>query len=83
MNVPRADVEALACAITEISDDADSYTVEEALSEKFDVSFEQFHNLIEALVPFTIPAKAALTEEIYHGFVRDGAFIVKATIEAE
>ena len=80
MSIHWIDVEALACAITGISDDADSYTVEESLSEKFDVSFEQFHNLVEALVPFTIPAKAALTEEIYHGFVRDGAFIVKATM---
>jgi len=60
------------------NDDADSDEVEQYLWDKYEVSFDSFHKVIEALLPFTIPAKSALTEAMFHGSVKDGMFIVKS-----
>lgn len=59
------------------NDDPDSVTIEQAMFDKFEISLEQFQAVAEALLPFTIPAKTALGNEVCNGFVKDGAFIVK------
>lgn len=71
------DVEELAAAALGLGDDADSDVIEGGLIDKFDVSFEQFQAVAEALVDFTLPAQAALSGEFFKGFVRDKSFIVK------
>jgi hypothetical protein len=71
------DAEDLAANIMGFPDDYDSDKIENALYERFECSFEQFHKIAEALMPFTIPAKAAISGEVFHGFVKDGAFICK------
>lgn len=61
-------------------DDPDSDTIEQAMFDKFAISLEQFQAVAEALMPLTIPAKAAISGEAFIGFVKDGAFIVKAPV---
>lgn len=77
MTIHWTEVEELAGAILGMGDDADSDAIEQALADRFDVSFEQFHKIVDALMPFTIPARAAISSDVFHGFVKDGAFIVK------
>lgn len=67
------------CGLNE-NDDPDDSAIEDALYEKFDCSIEQFHKIAEALMPFTIPAKSALTDTVYCGFVKDGMFIAKQPV---
>lgn len=78
MKVDVFDVEDLARIVCGLKEDADGDAVEMALFEKFEISFEQFHAVVEALMPYTIPARAAISGESFHGFVTDGAFIIKA-----
>ena len=61
-------------------DDLDSDTIEQKVLEKFGVSMEQFQAVADALMPFTIPAQAGISGDEFHGFVRDGFFIVKALV---
>lgn len=74
------DAEELACAVLGIPDDADSDEIEQALADKFEMSMEQFQKVAEALMPFTIPAQAAISGEAFCGFVKDGAFICKQPV---
>ena len=80
MKMHWTEAEELASAMLGMDDEADSDAIEQALSDKFEISFDSFHKLAEALLPFTIPATAALSGEMFHGFVKDGAFIVKAPV---
>lgn len=80
MKLDWMDAEELAVAMLALDEEtADSSAIEDALYEKFEVSFEQFHKIAEALLPFTIPAKAAISGETFHGFVKDGAFIARGS----
>lgn len=76
------EAEELAVAVLGYSEDdeLDSDTIEQKVFEKFEVSMEQFQKIAEALMPFTIPARAAISGEPFHGFVKNGAFIVKAPV---
>lgn len=74
------DAEELACAVLAIPDDADSDEIEQALADKFEISMEQFQRVAEALMPFTIPAQAAISGEAFYGFVKGGAFICKQPV---
>jgi len=76
------EAEELAVAILGFCDDdeLDSDTIEQKVLEKFDVSLEQFAAVADALMPFTVPARAAISGETFSGFVKDGAFIVKAPV---
>lgn len=78
------EVEELAIAALgySLDDELDSDTIERKVEEKFGVSLVQFQAVAEALIYLTIPAKTALLGEVFHGFVRDGAFIVKVPVEA-
>lgn len=79
MTMHWTEAEELAVAVLGMDESvAESDAVEQALADKFGISVEQFQQVAEALMPFTIPAQAALSGEISHGFVKDGAFIVKA-----
>lgn len=71
------EVEELAEAICGLPEGTDSYTIEQMLCDKFEISFESFGKLIEALAPMTPPAVSPLTGEAFSGFARGGAFIVK------
>lgn len=76
------DAEELAAVMLGIGEDYDSEKIEDALFEKFEISFEQFHKVAEALMPFTVAAETAIGGKIYCGFVHDGAFIAKMDIGA-
>jgi hypothetical protein len=75
------DVEDLAALVLGLEDDAQSDAIERELWDKLEISFEDFQNIVEVLLPFTIPAKSPLTDTVYHGFVNDGAFVVKAELK--
>lgn len=76
------EAEELAVAVLGYCDDdeLDSDTIEQKIFEKFEISLEQFQKVAEALMPFTIPAQAAISGNSFNGFVKDGAFIVKAPV---
>lgn len=76
------EAEELAVAVLGYCDDdeLDSDTIEEKIFEKFGVEMKQFQKVAEALMPFTIPAKAAISGDAFNGFVKDGAFIVKVPV---
>ena len=60
--------------------DTENYTsekIEDALYDRFECSFEQFHEIAEALVKFTPINTSAITGNKYRGFVKDDWFIVK------
>lgn len=82
MKMHWMEAEELAGAMLGMDDEADSDAIEQALADKFDISFDAFHKIAEALLPFTIPAQAALSGEAFHGFVKDGAFIVKGAVDS-
>ena len=72
------DVEELAANLCGLDpDDYESDAVEQALWDKFEVSFECFEKLINALVPFTVGAVSPLSGTGFQGFVKDGCFICK------
>lgn len=73
------EAEELAVAVLGYCDDdeLDSDMIEEKIYEKLGVEMEQFQKVAEALIPFTIPAETAICGKFFHGFVKDGAFIVK------
>ena len=76
------EAEELAVAVLGMNEDEDpdSDAIEQAVADKFDISMEQFQKVAEALMPFTIPAKAAISGEVFHGFVKDGAFIARLPV---
>jgi len=72
------DAEELAIAVLGLDEDAaNSDTIEQAVFDKWEISMEQFQEVVGALIPFTIPAKAAISGEAFQGFVKDGAFICR------
>jgi hypothetical protein len=75
------DAEELAAKVCGLPDDYDSDGVETAIYEKFDCSFETFHKIAESLMKFTLPAKSALTDKVYRGFVDGDFFICKEEVE--
>lgn len=76
------ETEELAAAILGMDEESDSSEIENAFFDKFEVSLEQFHSIVIALTPFTIPAVAAISGESFQGFVKDGAFICKQAVKA-
>ena len=79
MKLDWMDVTELAAIVLGLDpDDFDPDVVEQGLYDKFDCSIEQFHEIVEALIPFTIPAASPLTKTLYQGFVLGNRFVVKA-----
>jgi hypothetical protein len=81
MKLDRDDVEELAREILNLSEEADTDTIEEVMFDEYDISIDSFQGIVERLVEFTIPARTAITGEWYLGFVKDGTFIVKTKVE--
>lgn len=84
------EVQELACAILGINYDdlvneGRESEIEEKLYEKFEISMEQFFNIVEALLPFTPIVQAALTGNMYHAFTnnKECLMIVKQKVEEE
>lgn len=76
------DAEELAVAVLGMDEKtADSDAIEQAVADKFEISMEQFKMVAEALMPFTVPGRTAVTGEEFHGFVKDGSFICKQPLE--
>lgn len=79
------EAEELAARIAGIDPDKDNdyaSKAEQWLADKWEVSMEQFQQIAEALIPFTIPARTAITNSLAQGFVYDGAFICKQPVKA-
>lgn len=62
------DVEELAAHILGLGEDYEYDTIEELLFEKYEVSFESFHKIIETLIPLCEVAKSPITDVIFRGF---------------
>ena len=69
----------LACGKTEeetdkIIDDGD---VDNLLNDKYEISFEQYCQIVKDLLLFTMIVKTELTNNLCRGFIKDNCFIVK------
>jgi len=70
----------LAANLCGLDDNYDSNDVDEALFDKFEISFEQFHTIVNMLAPLARISKSELTGSIYAGFVIDGYFVAKVQL---
>lgn len=71
------ELEELAIAVLSLHEDTESDDIEVAIFKTFGVSLDTFNEIASALIPFTVPAQAAISGKVYQGFVKDNAFIVK------
>lgn len=76
-------IELAALVLGKDPDDFDDTTIDDELIDRFGVDCDQWTAIIMSLLPFTIPAKAALSGKEYHGFVTDGRFVVSVEIVKE
>lgn len=77
------DAQELAGIAVGLDNGDDPMVVEQAVYDRFEVSLEQFQAIAEALLPLTIPARAAISGESFRGFVKDGVFIVREPVGSE
>jgi hypothetical protein len=63
-------------------DNTDSEKIENGMADKFGIDMETFQKVAEALMPLTVPARAALSGDAFQGFVHGGAFICKRAVQA-
>lgn len=79
MNVHWTEAEQLAAKICGLDEDCDSDQVEQALYDKYEISFEKFNELIEDLAPLCEVGVSPLTDQKYRGFadVEQQCWIVK------
>ena len=64
------EAEELACKILKLDEDsADSGEIEQALYDKYGISFEEFHELTDRLLDFTVPQKTMLGDKYRQAFV--------------
>lgn len=79
MTIDWMEIEDLAAYICGLGDDYESDAVEEAIYKRFEISLEQFHEIVEVLAPMAISSKSALTDSIYSGFAdkEHGFFLAK------
>lgn len=61
--------------------DADTSIIEEALYNKYELSLEKFHDLVDKLIDMIDVGKSPVTDKVYKGFTKDGAWIVKKEID--
>ena len=84
MKTDRCDVEELAFAVLEMDIESPYHQAhfEDALYCKLGVTFDQFHKVVEALIPFTVPAQSPLADEYHQGFadLSKQYFIVKIPV---
>ena len=72
-----ADVQELARIMYGLAEDAQEDEINSAVMQNLDVDIGQFTNVVEALIPYTLATKSALTDTLYQGFVDGHYFIVK------
>ena len=82
------DVQNLACAVLGLNyfymvGNLEEDKIDKALYEKFNISFEQFYDIVGALLPFTPAVKAALSGGMFHAFVneKEGLMLVKEPVK--
>ena len=78
------ELQELACAILgldcdELIDEGRENEIDQAIYDKFEISMEQFENIVAALLPFTPVVKAGLSGTMYNAFVKneEGLMLVK------
>lgn len=54
---------------------------DELLHEKFEIEFEQFSKVAEALLLLTPKVQAGISGDVYHAFVNDGAMVLRTKVE--
>lgn len=74
------DEQELAVVVLGLDEDSEFEYIEEVMYKRFECSVEQFSKIAEALIPFTIPVKTAMSDNLFQGFVKDGCFIVKEKV---
>lgn len=78
MKLHHWDTEELAQAL--LNTEAEFDALEVLLYKKFDVDFDTFHRLIEALIEFTPITQSPLTKARYKGFVKGNYFVCKSEV---
>lgn len=71
------DAEELAKAILKLDSNADSQEIEDQLFEKFEISFDQFHQLVEVLAKYTPIGQTAVMGNLFRGFIHNDNILVK------
>ncbi|HAT7566299.1 hypothetical protein I5398_17330 [Citrobacter freundii] len=73
--------EELLMGIFNISDELYETTdFDELTMEHFDVSFEQFANVVDVLLPFAAVVRSPLSGKNYHAFLKDGIAFIKTEV---
>lgn len=54
---------------------------DELLHEKFEVDFNTFEKIAEALLLLTPKVKAGISGDTYHAFVKDSAMVLRQKVE--
>ena len=78
------ELQELACAVLglnsdELIDEGRENEIDQAIYDKFEISMEQFENIVAALLPFTPVVEAGLSGTMYNAFVENekGLMLVK------
>ena len=78
------DVQELACVVLDLDydtlvDEGRESEIDEALYEKFEISMDQFYDIVKALLPLTQPVQGGLSGTLYNAFVKhdENRMIVK------
>lgn len=75
--------EELLMGLFNISDELYETTdFDELTMEHFDISFEQFANVVDVLLPLTAVVHSPLSGKNYHAFFKDGIAIIKTEASA-
>ena len=56
---------------------------DELLFEKFEVDFDAFSKIAEALLLLTPKLQAGISGDVFHAFVNDGAMVLRTKVEVE
>lgn len=70
----------LALHICELPDDAELGQIDQALCDKFEIGFDQFHAIVERLVPLCVTGSSPLTLKQYRGFAKGDVWLAKQEI---
>ena len=84
--MPLEEIEELVCIVCgknedEIEDIINSDGVDDLLYQKYEISFEQYYNIVKDLIDFTPVIQTELTKSFYRGFVNNDRFIVKKQVD--
>ena len=75
--VSEFDVEELVRGMHSLSDDVD---VIDFIGDKYQISWDDFCQIIRDLMPLIAISKSALTEKVYRGFGNESMFFIKQEI---